>query len=58
MQNTHASFCTRTQMINKDIKDFDIFQIAKKKQVTYNCKFRESAVKAMNKLTLIVEENT
>lgn len=46
-------------MINKDIKDFDIFQIAKKKQqVTYNCKFGESAFKVINKLILIIEENT
>ena len=45
-------------MISKDIKDFEIFQIAKKQQVTHNCKFRESAVKVMNKLTLIAEENS
>ena len=44
-------------MINKDVKDFEIFQIAKKRQVTCNRKFGESAIKAMNKSTLIVEEN-
>ena len=44
-------------MINKDVKNFETFQIAKKRQVTYNCKFGESAIKVMNKSTLIVEEN-
>ena len=57
MQNTHTSFSTGIQMINKDVKDFETFQIAKKRQVTYNRKFGESAIKVMNKSTLIVEEN-